>query len=795
MRTRVSTPQGLALASFLGLAAARDICCPRGAEFVEVVSIRPVKAVCGEVTSTWTETQTAYMHCGSSPHHEATIAPGSPPQTTTVTKPCDGRGSCHPGTTTPSPGCSKDCTVIVVPSPAPEPPKGTATITSTCADNCVPTTIPPPAGCTKDCTAAVVLPPKSSGLLPVATTTITSLCTNGPDKCKPTTLQPGPDCTAGTCTATAIQTRPVTTTRAPQPGSAVTTMTTSICTDGSEKCKPTTILPGPDCTTGTCTVSVIETPAVTTTTVTSICTDGPSECKPATISPGPDCTTGTCTVSVIQTPAVPGIQVPAETTTVTSLCTDGPPDCVATTIFPTPGCTKETCTVSVIETPSATTTTVSSTCTDGPEECIPTTIFPTPGCTKETCTVSVIVTPSGVPSVPAEPTLPVPTTITETSTCTQGPAECIPTTILPPPECTAGTCTVSVIVTPPGVPTTVTETSTCTKGPEECTPTTIVPGPECTAGTCTISVIVTPSGVSTVPEETETVAPTTTADPPLVTCSIPDATRTIRANGRTGVTSSIPVPTCATKLRFRVVGGSGSGSTNYGADIRGDIPVTPGQSVQAIAGGSGVIGESGTGYGNGGKTVGEARGGGAGSALSLEGKLLAVGGGGGGGWQWHKTNSNGVDVYDVRLDSTGSEAGVKGKSGEYWLITAPQVILGRANGGSPGTSTDAGKGGVLSGAFVPASKNGNQGTGRDGGGSVTVPFSGGDPYGSGAGGGGYYGGGSGCALRQIREAGGNVSLFSGGGGGSSFLASDVSNGTSALRQAAGAGYVEVIFSN
>ena len=633
--------------------------------------------------------RTVRMPCGSGPGHEKTFAPHPPGPTTTITQPC-GRGHCQPGTTTLSASGTKDCTVVVVPSPTPDHPRGTLTITSVCADKCAPTTIPPPPRCKTGCTATIVQPP------------------------------------------------PVMTTRAPEP--PITITTTSVCTKGPKECKPTTIRPPPSCTTGTCTVSVIETPPVTTT-VTSSCTGPEEDCSPETVSPTEECTTGTCTVSVIVTPTEP-LTTTAETTppitiTETETCTDGLPGCTATTIFPTPECTIGTCTVTVIET---------TTTTDAP-------------------------------TVPTE-------TVEETTTA--------------PPE----------------------------------------------------------------PTTTEYESGTT-----ITECVIPTQTFTVSAIGRDGVTSDIPVPPCATIATFRVVGGGGSGEENYGGDVKGSIPVTPGKVIQAIAGGSGVIGASGTGYGNGGATILGSRGAGAGSSLSLHGDLKAVGGGGGGGPCKNRTTSNGVYYpFDGSFDDASSSAGFPGKSGEFWRTVAPALILGKANGGKPGTQIGVGAGGNSTGAYT-AMTMGKSGRRMDGGASVTVRAgsgktdtngSGGGNGGnegdrpsllqgggtganesgankggnkddtstlpessgsknnlqgtrpgkgkpdneqdavcaSGAGGGGYYGGGSGTALLRLGTTGGSISLAAGGGGGSSYLADGVRNGVSTTNtgRISAPGMVVVVFS-
>lgn len=57
MRVQIGLQQGLALAALLSSADANNICCPKGADSVEVVSLQPIEAICNGHTSTYTRTE------------------------------------------------------------------------------------------------------------------------------------------------------------------------------------------------------------------------------------------------------------------------------------------------------------------------------------------------------------------------------------------------------------------------------------------------------------------------------------------------------------------------------------------------------------------------------------------------------------------------------------------------------------------------------------------------------------------------------------------------------------------
>ena len=217
------------------------------------------------------------------------------------------------------------------------------------------------------------------------------------------------------------------------------------------------------------------------------------------------------------------------------------------------------------------------------------------------------------------------------------------------------------------------------------------------------------------------------------------------------------VPAGVTSLHVQAIGAAGqAGTTNndpweagapggVGADVTGELPVTPGETlyVEVAGDGLGGGGTSGTGGGEGGgasdvRTVS--------STLpeSLESRLLVAGGGGGGGGAW-----------DLGSGGRGGNAGADGTTGEDGNFGE-----GSAGAGGAGTLTGGGAGGTLceapnvwSGAAGALGLGGAGGTGLE-------PDTGG-----GAGGGGYWGGGGGEGACYF-----NPFTAGGGGGGSSYVA-------------------------
>ncbi|KAF4478575.1 FLO9-Lectin, expressed and involved in flocculation, partial [Fusarium agapanthi] len=328
-----------------------------------------------------------------------------------------------------------------------------------------------------------------------------------------------------------------------------------------------------------------------------------------------------------------------------------------TTVFTCPG--QETVTV---------TGTVSST----------TTINPTPGCSD--CTVTVV-----IPPATSSPATGLVTTITRQGTTTGL------TTL---PATSGGTTTVITFMTPPGTGGLTTKTVT-----ESTTGLTTLPATS--GGTTTIVTYTTPprttvtskastTGLTTLPATsggTITVITFTTPQQTTVTseasttatsaCSSVSVATTVNATLNSSGSASFQVPACATSMSFSVTGGSGvprSGLGGNGAILQGSMPVVPGQSIQAIAGGQGLgsgigTGYPGQGYGNGGNATQNGGTGGAESALFVGGNLVVVAGGGGGcysAYGWHldgdtRHTYNGPNSVDISRG--GSIAGLRGSDG------------------------------------------------------------------------------------------------------------------------------------
>ncbi|ODA76754.1 hypothetical protein RJ55_08025 [Drechmeria coniospora] len=248
-------------------------------------------------------------------------------------------------------------------------------------------------------------------------------------------------------------------------------------------------------------------------------------------------------------------------------------------------------------------------------------------------------------------------------------------------------------------------------------------------------------------------------------------------------------------MYFKILGGGGGMAVNgipggRGALISGHVPVTPGQSIFAVAGGMGGTGPSelpaiinsmspaGTSwYGDGGIGMHCSGGGGGASALYLDNVLLAVSGAGGGGNTAVSSTGDPSNPFDFTILG-GTSLGNAGEIGRLIFLTYTTDRTQNISviyGGDPGTISNPGAGGIWDGNYTLV-VGGNAGTGHVGGDGVVV-----DNYlfavggGSGGGGGGYFGGGSGGSLYYDSQN--NVSdrwaLGGGGGGGSSFLSNNV----------------------
>jgi hypothetical protein len=230
----------------------------------------------------------------------------------------------------------------------------------------------------------------------------------------------------------------------------------------------------------------------------------------------------------------------------------------------------------------------------------------------------------------------------------------------------------------------------------------------------------------------------------------PPLTETFRYVGP--VAQSIVVPAGVGVAEVRVVGGEGGGAHAYmyitggdGAQVSGNISVTPGQSLTLkVAGYGGTAdgdrspgagGWGATGYGGrgGGSSSGDGGGGGGASSIEIDGQTIVIAGGGGG--------AGGVGFN--RVVNIGGPGGSSGTT----------VDPGH-KGGGPG----AGQGGSGAGNGVPPGGGGGNGSNLGGaGGGGGAGFTGGaGGAGGGTGGGGGGGGGAGSSDFTSRLAAGSV---------------------------------------
>jgi hypothetical protein len=235
----------------------------------------------------------------------------------------------------------------------------------------------------------------------------------------------------------------------------------------------------------------------------------------------------------------------------------------------------------------------------------------------------------------------------------------------------------------------------------------------------------------------------------------------------TGLEQSFTVPAGVTSIRVSAIGAPGEAGQvdspfssaapgGYGADVAGDLLVTPGEVLYVE-----VAEKSFNGGGSGGFEGGGAGGGAsdvrtvpAASSGSLESRLLVAGGGGGGG-----------ATFEEGSGGAGGNAGSPGAEGTDNEDYGPD---GRQNsaGGGAGTLTGGGAGGARCRESGPWSGGeGELGSGGTGGEGFDSPVSGG-----GGGGGGYWGAGGGEGSCPYDEEFGGAGA--GGGGGSSYLEED-----------------------
>ena len=242
----------------------------------------------------------------------------------------------------------------------------------------------------------------------------------------------------------------------------------------------------------------------------------------------------------------------------------------------------------------------------------------------------------------------------------------------------------------------------------------------------------------------------------------------------TGGEQTFTVPGGVHSVSVLAIGGAGGAAAaqgGVGAEVIGELSVTPGEVLFVEVGGSGEFGLGGF---NGGGRAGELMSGGGGGAsdvrtnplsegLSPDPRLLVAGGGGGGGDQL----SPGI----AGAGGAAGEAGEDGHDGELGTIDEGAA-------GQPGTQTHGGAAGTVSGD-VGNCKPGTAGQLGMGGEGASCGHSRGESATGegGGGGGGYFGGGGG---------GDRGSFFAGRGGGGGGGSSLVPPGGTAELASAGA---------
>ena len=228
----------------------------------------------------------------------------------------------------------------------------------------------------------------------------------------------------------------------------------------------------------------------------------------------------------------------------------------------------------------------------------------------------------------------------------------------------------------------------------------------------------------------------------------------------TGAEDTFEVPGGVSTIHVVATGAPGAvglvgGSAGRGAQVSGDLTVTPGQTLYVNVGGAPSLPSDPAGGDclpdvaciggfNGGGTGGGSGGGGGGAsdvrtvsrteAVSLDSRLIVAGGGGGSG--------RGGGTCQL-LGGNGGDAGLDGGDGPW---------CGSLDGGTGGDAGGQSAGGV---GGSPGGENGSLGLGGNGGGNS-----------GGGGGGGYYGGGGGGTIVMAPA---NQAPAGGGGGGSNLV--------------------------
>lgn len=252
-----------------------------------------------------------------------------------------------------------------------------------------------------------------------------------------------------------------------------------------------------------------------------------------------------------------------------------------------------------------------------------------------------------------------------------------------------------------------------------------------------------------------------------------------------GASATVTVPVGVHVVTILAGGAAEGGDTSgdaqqdygFGGFAQGDLSVTPGETLIAVAGGQGQTGSNGTGG------AGGYGGGGSGGNCHTSNPQQYCGppsggnGGGGGSFVW----ANGSLVLvagGAGADSGGDGGGQTGDTG-CCLSPDPNIYGGKggtqSGGGATGYCDECGANSAPGGTGGgPAGGPGSFGKGGDGGTYPSCTAS--ACAGGGGGGGGYYGGGGGTALTGTL----------GGGGGSSYLSPMLANAYTT--KGAGAGY-------
>ncbi len=266
-----------------------------------------------------------------------------------------------------------------------------------------------------------------------------------------------------------------------------------------------------------------------------------------------------------------------------------------------------------------------------------------------------------------------------------------------------------------------------------------------------------------------------------------------------GTIVNFTLPECVTTVTIEAFGGQGGGGRNgvggggKGARIKGEFPVTPGESFQILVGGQGLsaipdqslLGTSSLNLQQGGGS-----GGGGSYVVTALGEALLVAGGGGGATHTAQVDGNGTIIAEIllpggegQLSTDGQAGGGGGASGGtagsggntasnpgFHNGTGGGGFTGDGNGNSNGSTANFGSANQPGKSFTNGGAGGIGGSiGRDG------AFGGGGSAGfAGAGGGGYSGGGTGSV----------DGVYGGGGGGSLNLGNNPDN-TAGVREGPG----------